>query len=200
MYELKQVVDFGPFSTKRYIIDEQVFFASFLYSSFLPGGPLQEDPEGEQGCQVCWDVLQLWDLPHVGEADPCRQRWSKFILLQYCGVRAGAGGAIYKLSHGVRGVMTNYGSGSLLFLYFIKELKKFYSKKVMVAWLASIHVRTSKYYSQRRWFSRFLIKLSVIKRHSKADKKDIQRPVRWGSDADQDVYSGSEFFHPGSWV
>ncbi len=37
----------------------------------------------------------------------------------------------------------------------------------MVAWFASIHVRTSKYYSQRRWFLRYLW--------------DIQRPVRVGA-------------------
>jgi hypothetical protein len=80
----------------------------FSIVSFLPGGPLQEDPEGEQGRQVCRDVLQLRDLPHVGEADTCRQRRSKLLLLQYCGVRAG--GAINKLSHKAVAVITNYGS------------------------------------------------------------------------------------------
>ncbi len=47
---------------------------------------------------------------------------------KYCG----AGGAIIKLHSGAGAVIKNYGSGPLL-PYFIKVMKKFLQKKVMVA-------------------------------------------------------------------
>jgi hypothetical protein len=43
-----------------------------------------------------------------------------------CG--AGDGGAVIKLPFGAVAVITNYGSGSGFFYYFIKDLKKFYQK------------------------------------------------------------------------